>query len=196
MFDLSFDDELDIHRAPERKPVLMKPEQLDALKKEAYDAGFAAGKPAGKEEQLAQQNAVLARIDQNVNNLIRNLDTIAQEQEDQIRRMALAIAKKILPSFVAQNGLAEIETLVSDTIRQMGREPRLVVRVHEAEFDVLNEKIQAIAERRAFSGKIVVLADADIAAGDCRIEWADGGIERNTPATEKAIEQTLIPSSS
>jgi len=195
MFDLSFDDATEVHRAPERKPVVMKPEQIDALKKESYDAGYYAGTKDGKEAQVAEQSAILNRIDQNVSALIKNMDAVTQEQENQIRRLALSIAKKILPAFTSQNGLQEIEALVSDTIRQMGREPRLVVRVHEGEFDALNEKIQAIATQRAFAGKIVILADAEVASGDCRIEWADGGIERNTPVTEKSIEQTLLPSS-
>ena len=196
MFDRSFDDAAIVHRAPERKPVLMKPEQIDALKKESYDAGFAAGKAAGLDEQTAQQTDVLKSIDQNTAALIKNINTIAQEQAEQTRSLALAIAKKILPTFMSQNGLQEIEALVTETIREMAREPRMVVRVHESEFDALNEKIQAIATQRAFPGKIVILADAEIASGDCRIEWADGGVERNTPATMKSIEQTLVPSSS
>jgi flagellar assembly protein FliH len=60
---------------------------------------------------------------------------------------------------------------------------------------VLNEKIQNISTQRAFPGKIVILADAEVTSGDCRIEWADGGIERNTSATTKSIEQTLLPPS-
>jgi flagellar assembly protein FliH len=174
---------------------LMKPDQIDILKKESYDAGFAAGKTAGKEEQIAQQTFVLSRIDQNVSVLINNIAAIAQEQEGHIRNLALAIAKRILPSFTSQNGLQEIEALVNDTIREMAREPRLVVRVSGTEFDALNEKIQAIATQRAFPGKIVILSDAEVASGDCRIEWTDGGIERNTPATMNTIEQTLLPSS-
>jgi flagellar assembly protein FliH len=196
MFERSFDNADVVNRVPERKPVLMKPEQIDALKKESYDAGFAAGKTTGKEEQIAQQTAVLSKINQNTADLIKKIDVIAREQEEQTRRMALAIAKKILPAFTAQNGLQEIEVLVTETLREMAREPRLVVRVSESEFDVLNEKIQAIATQRAFPGKIVILADADVASGDCRIEWADGGIERNTSATTDSIEQTLLPSSS
>jgi len=196
MFERSFDDAAIVHRAQERKPVLMKPEQVDAMKKESYDTGFAAGKLAGKEEQVAEQTSVLNTIDQNVTSLIKNIATIAQEQEEQTRRLALTISKKILPTFMSQNGLQEIEALVTDTLREMAREPRLVVRVHESEFDVLNEKIQSIATQRAYPGKIVILADTEVVSGDCRIEWADGGVERNTPTTEKSIEQTLLPSSS
>jgi flagellar assembly protein FliH len=76
----------------------------------------------------------------------------------------------------------------------MAREPRLVVRVNEAQFDTVNERVQAIATDRAYAGKVIVLADAEVVPGDCRVEWADGGIERNTEATWRAVEQTIIPS--
>lgn len=194
MFDRSFDDATVVHRAQERKPVLMSPDQIDALKKESFDAGFEAGKPAGKDEQIDRQNKTMSQIDRNLTILVKLMNKFAQEEEAHARNLSLAIAKKILPSFTAQNGLQEIENLVNDTLREMGREPRLVVRVHEAEFDALNEKIQEIATQRAFSGQVIILADADVSSGDCRIEWADGGIERNTPATMDAIEQTILPS--
>jgi len=195
MFDQSFDDATIVHRAAERKPVLMKPEQLDQLKKEGYDVGFEAGKSAGRDEQAKHLAAVLAKVDQNVTTLIKSFVALSHEQEHQTRQLVLAITKKILPAFIARGGIQEIETLLSDTIRDMAREPRLVVRVHEGEFDAVNERVQAIVTQRAYPGKAIVLADAEVAAGDCRIEWADGGVERNTEATMNTIEQTILPSS-
>jgi flagellar assembly protein FliH len=75
----------------------------------------------------------------------------------------------------------------------MAREPRLVVRVHEDQFDAVNERVQEIATQRAYAGKVIVLADPDTVPGDCRVEWADGGIERNTAAVWSAVEQTVHP---
>ncbi|MDR3424417.1 MAG: FliH/SctL family protein [Alphaproteobacteria bacterium] len=195
MFERSFDDAAVVHRAPERKPVLMKPEQIDALKKESYDTGFGAGKTAGKDDQTALLTATLAKVEQNVSVLIEHIGALAQEQEEQIRRLSLAALKKILPTFTAQSGMMEIEALINDTIREMSREPRLVVRVHEGEFDALNERIEEIATKRAYSGKVIVLADDTVAAGDCRIEWADGGAYRDTQKTLNAIAETILPSS-
>ena len=42
-----------------------------------------------------------------------------------------------------------------------------------------------------FDGRLVVLAEPDIAPGDCRIEWADGGLKRDRAATEAAIEEAV-----
>ena len=37
----------------------------------------------------------------------------------------------------------------------------------------------------------MVLAEPDIALGDCRIEWADGGVTRDSAATEAAIDEAV-----
>jgi flagellar assembly protein FliH len=37
----------------------------------------------------------------------------------------------------------------------------------------------------------VVLAESDIRLGDCRIEWADGGINRDRGVTEAAIDEAV-----
>jgi flagellar assembly protein FliH len=193
MFDRSFDDATVVHRAQERKPVLMKPEQIDALRKEGFDAGFDAGKQADKDEQMVRLSLLMTLIEENITAVVARLDQMAREQEVNARHLVLAIAKKLLPTFTAQNGMQEIEALLAETLREMVREPRLVVRVHEGQFDIINERIQAIAVQRAYPGKVIVLADDDVAAGDCRVEWADGGVERNTQATWRAVEQTIIP---
>ena len=62
MFDRSFDNALVVHRAAEPKPVVLSQEQVDALKKEAFDSGFAEGKIAGHDAQTAQLELVLIKI--------------------------------------------------------------------------------------------------------------------------------------
>jgi len=195
MFDHSFDDATVVHRSPERKPILMKQEQIDALKKESYDAGFEAGKAAGHEAQAAQLASILSIIGNNIVASTQNLEALNAEQNAQTRQLVLAIAKKILPEFAARNGVSEIEALLTSTIREMAREPRLVVRVAETQFETIDERIQSITAQLAYAGKVIVLADDTVAAGDCRIEWADGGVERNAQSTLDTIEKTILPSS-
>ena len=36
-----------------------------------------------------------------------------------------------------------------------------------------------------------MLAEPDIAVGDCRVEWADGGINRDSAAAEAAINAAV-----
>ena len=194
MFDRSFDGATNVHRssAP-RAPVTLRPEQLDALKKEAYDQGFAAGKVAGVEEHAHLIKTTLGQVDQKISHLMENFQAAHKKQDEHLRQAILSIARKLLPEMAAQNGLQEIQAMLSDAIAEMVHEPRLVVRVHESQFDAINEKINDIAAQKAYAGKVVVLADPETAVGDCRIEWADGGMERNVEETWRQIEQTVAP---
>jgi flagellar assembly protein FliH len=44
-----------------------------------------------------------------------------------------------------------------------------------------------MAHERGMSGRIILLGQSDIAEGDCVIEWADGGVARDSKEIEKEI---------
>ena len=67
----------------------------------------------------------------------------------------------------------------------------MVVRLNDALYADARERLEEIARMRGFEGRLVVLAEPDIAPGDCRIEWADGGIVRDRAATEAAIAEAV-----
>lgn len=193
MFDRSFDGGGGHVHAPERKPVTLKPEQVDAMKKEAYEEGLAAGQKAAIDAQADQMAQIVARLDQRMQHLMENSEAAHKKQESAVGNVVLAIARKLLPDFVAKNGLQEIQALLGAIITEMVHEPRLVVRTNKSQFDVVNTRVTELSTQKAYAGKIVVLADPEIAVGDCRIEWADGGVERDMQATWKNVEQTLAP---
>ena len=87
MFDKSFDNAVDVRTAtPERKPVTLKPEQVDALKKEAFDAGFAAGQKTLGDEQTQQLKATIAQLDNRMAQSDRKLQEVHKAQEEQLRQ--------------------------------------------------------------------------------------------------------------
>ena len=47
------------------------------------------------------------------------------------------------------------------------------------------------ARTRGFEGRLVVLAEPDIGFGDCRVEWADGGVTRDRDKTEATIAEIV-----
>lgn len=197
MFDKSFDGVLGAQRSstavPERKPVTLKPEQFDALKKQEWEAGFAAGQATTADEEAQKLAAIIAQMDVRIGKLLDSVLDLQKTQEAQTQKAVLAIARKILPEFIARSGTQEIEPLLASAISDMIREPRLVVRIHESQFDAINARIHEITVQKAYAGKVVVLADAATAPGDCLIEWADGGIERNVEATWNDIEKVVAP---
>ena len=69
-----------------------------------------------------------------------------------------------------------ITGLVSDCFSHLVSTPHLVVRINEALYEAAREQIERLAKRSGFEGRLVILAEPEIATGDCRIEWADGGL--------------------
>jgi flagellar assembly protein FliH len=194
MFERSFENDAG-HRAPlrERRPVTLTPEQFDALKKEAYDGGFAAAQKASVESQAQHLNIAVDRIGNHIGLLLQQTEAERQHKEIRVREAVLSIARKVLPDYNQRHGMQEIEAVVAGIIGEMANEPRLVVRVNETQFDQLNESLKAVTEKQGYAGKVVLLADAEIRLDDCRIEWADGGIERNLEALWKNVGRAIAP---
>ena len=53
------------------------------------------------------------------------------------------------------------------------------------------ERIEQLAKRSGFEGRLVILAEPEIATGDCRIEWADGGVVLERAAIETKINELV-----
>ncbi|MGL1488976.1 hypothetical protein ACSTJG_24320, partial [Vibrio parahaemolyticus] len=48
-----------------------------------------------------------------------------------------------------------------------------------------------MAAHSGFQGRLVILAEPTIATGDCRIEWADGGVVLERAAIEGKINELV-----
>ena len=69
--------------------------------------------------------------------------------------------------------------------------PHLVVRVNDALYDTARVEIEKLSKQSGFQGRLVILAEPDIAGGDCKIEWADGGVVLERAATEAKINELV-----
>ncbi len=117
----------------------------------------------------------------------RALAAIETRLECEAVEVAVAVARKLAPALIAREPFAEISALASDCFRQLVTAPHIAVRVNDALYAVAKEKLDDIVRARSFEGRLVVLAEPDVALGDCRIEWADGGINRDSAAADAAV---------
>lgn len=193
MFERSFDSASAAQPARDRRPVTLSPEQLEAVKQEAYKSGFVTGRTQTSDDQIKHVAMTIDRIDAAIGHLIASAEAAKPLQEARLREAVLAVARKILPDFSQRNGMQEIEAVVAGVIGEMSSEPRLVVRVNEGQFESINERIKALTEKQGYAGKVVLLADAEVKADDCRVEWADGGVERNLESLWGNLGKTLAP---
>lgn len=156
-----------------------------------YRKGFAAAEAKAKAEADRQMPAALAAVAGALEALRRHAAALEARLETEAVEVAVAVARKLAPALIAREPLAEISALVADAFRHLVSAPHVVVRLEDALFAAAQPLIAELARARGFEGRLIVLADPEIAPGDCRIEWADGGTTRNRAATEAAIAELV-----
>ena len=156
-----------------------------------YRAGFAAGEAKAAADDERRAAMALERVAAGIEALFNEIRGIEGRLEAEAVEVAVAVARKLTPELIAREPLAEIAALASECFRELIAAPHVVVRVSEALHAVTRERLEATARLRGFEGRLVVLAEPDLAPGDCRIEWADGGMVRNRAATELAIGEVV-----
>ena len=87
--------------------------------------------------------------------------------------------------------MAEIAALATESFHHLVATPHVAVRVGPAIFEIAKTKFDEIAQGRGFEGRLAVISDERLAAGDCRIEWTDGGVIRDQAATSSAIDEMV-----
>ena len=111
--------------------------------------------------------------------------------ESEAVEVALAVARKLCAELIAAQPLVEMTALVSDCFRQLVATPHIVIRINDATYDEAHERIERLARQNGYEGRLVIMAEPDIAHGDCRIEWADGGVVLERAAIEARISELV-----
>lgn len=161
----------------------------------ARQAAHADGKAAGIAEA---ERCHAARLASAVDALLPPLAEIAAASiaEAEVRRResleaALAVVRKLFPHLAQTHGLQELHAVIGQCLERLRDEPRVVIRCADADLDTLREQAERGALQSGFEGKLVFLADERLAPGDLRVEWADGGAERDQKALWKEIDTVI-----
>ena len=135
--------------------------------------------------------AALERIAAGLGEAARALQAVETRLECEAVEVAVAVAAKLAPALIAREPMGEIAALARDCFRELTASPHIAVRVNDGLYAVAREKLGAVAGAEGFEGRLVVLGEPGIAVGDCRIEWADGGVNRDSAAADAAIGEAV-----
>jgi len=191
LFDVDFSD------GPGKKPAeptitaSAHQEALAQAEAVGYGRGVAAGEAQLRTEAERKMAAAFERIAAALEQLSRSLKSVEDRFEAESVEVAVAVARKLAPQLVAQEPLAEITALATSCFGELLKAPHVVVRVNEQLYASARENLEDIARTRGFEGRLVVLGEPDIELGDCRIEWADGGLKRDRAITEASIVEAV-----
>jgi flagellar assembly protein FliH len=157
----------------------------------AYRDGFDAAKREAKAESDRRAALALEEIGIAIQAIASRFSGIEARMETEAVDVAVAVARKLCSELIAGEPLSEITALVSDCFSHLVSTPHLVVRINEQLYEAARERIERLAKRSGFEGRLVILAEPEIDTGDCKIEWADGGVVLERAAIEAKINELV-----
>jgi flagellar assembly protein FliH len=189
MFDIDFSAP---DKARERAATAVEiAQKIAAAEARAYRDGFDAAQREAKAESDRRAALALEEIGIAIRGIATRFSGIETRMETEAVDVAVAVARKLCSQLIANEPLGEITGLVSDCFSQLVSTPHLVVRINDSLYDGARERIERLAKHSGFEGRLVILAEPEIATGDCKIEWADGGVVLERAAIESKINELV-----
>src|SRR5262249_15628871 len=117
-------------------------------------------------------------------------DTITQMQQD-MPRVALAIAKKVAGAALNDNAGAVVEDIALRCVETMMADPKLTIPFHTSLVSRLERRVQQLADHLKPPTDIHVIGDEAIPVTDCRVSWKHGALARHTGELWQEIDKVV-----
>jgi flagellar assembly protein FliH len=188
LFDVDFS-------APDKRERAATPseiaQKIASAEARAYRDGYDAALREAKVESDRRAALALEEIGIAIQGIAARFSGVEARMETEAVDVAVAVARKLCSALIAHEPLGEVTALVSDCFSQLVSTPHLVVRINDSLYEAAHGRIERLAKQSGFEGRLVILAEPEIETGDCRIEWADGGVVLERAAIEAKIDELV-----
>lgn len=176
---------------PPPPPPTFSEEELTLAREQAFEQGRQTGLQEAAQTLEQMVGMAMASAAHYLQSLSAAQTAEAETMAREAAAVAVTIVRKLHPEFARRHGVEEIESAVLDCLSHLDRLPKVTVKVAPALVEAVKEKAKGLAQQVSFDGKLVVAGDASLAPGDCRVEWGDGGAERDQSAVWAQIDQAV-----
>jgi flagellar assembly protein FliH len=193
MFDLTFDNELEVPLEPEQteeiatveeEPEIIIPtfseEEVEIARQQGFDAGKEQGLAATSEALTKQINETLLKTDEKLLAAFQTQDSVNQDLSRAAHSLAVGICKKMMPAMAKQHSFDEVGRVIEEVFAKAIEEPKITLSVHSDIAKAIEVRVSELAKEKGYEGRVLVQADEELEASDCRVDWVNGGSERNT----------------
>jgi len=187
LFENSFDDD----EEPEEVVPTFSEEEVSAARQE----GFAAGKEEGIREAAEATErdilAVMGKVGEKFDGLFKVQEAANASILESALSFAVGIAHKVFPALNERNALGEVERMAVKILEHLLEEPFVTLYVNSGLLAPFEERMEGLKTQAGFKGEVKVRAAEDVAPGDCRIEWSDGGAKRDSAELWREIDKIV-----
>jgi flagellar assembly protein FliH len=166
-------------------------EAVAAARKAALAEGITQGRAEAAAETERKIAAGLNAIGNHLGAIDKQIRGLADGLTENTVELSLAIARQLFPALLRQGGAGEIEALLKHCLEALRTEPWFTIRVPAEQAEELDARVQAVGASRGYEGRLTVVGDESLKLGDCRIEWAQGGMIRDREQIWSAIEAAI-----
>lgn len=189
LFDVDFSaPDRSRERAATPAEIAARVAQAEAL---AYRNGFDAGQRESHVESERRIAASFQQISDSIAAIAAQFAEIESRLQTEAVDVAVATARKLSGALIEAEPLTEITELVSDCFKHLVSTPHLVIRINDELYEQARDTFERMAKQSGFAGRLIVLAEPELAVGDCKIEWADGGVVREAAAIDAKITELV-----
>lgn len=153
--------------------------------------GFHAGQEQAHREAQAQLVGLTGQLARSAERLFAQEAARMAAVEERAAHVAIVAAKALAGAALAEKPLASLAGAIRECLSHARTAPHLVLRVHESVVEAAEELVRKLAAEHGFAGKLIVLGQPDIAPGDGRIEWAEGGFVLDSQQLAALVEQAV-----
>ena len=189
LFDLDFSEPDKSRERPATQAEIAQ--KIASAEARAYRDGYDAGQREAKAESDRRVALALEEIGTGIKAIEARFCGVETRMETEAVDVAVAVARKLCSELLMREPLGEITGLVSNCFSHLVSTPHLVVRVNDSLYEIARDHVERLAKQSGFDGRIVILAEPEIESGDCRIEWADGGVVLERAAIEAKINELV-----
>lgn len=190
-----FTFDLDLGRSSTEPQPTVSQTQLSEAIADARQEGYAQGYVDGENSaNVIAARALATAADSIAARGVEMAAAVDDARAETLREavsLAASVGSKLASNLIARYPLGEIEALIAECLATIDNAPHLVIRCEPGLADAVKEIATARMATSSFAGRLVVMGDPEIAIGDCRLEWVDGGLVRDLSAISNQIDKRI-----
>lgn len=175
-------------KEPEKEPapeiiediITYTEEEVAEKENKARSEGYEAGYKQAKSEQEAERNKLLSEINNHLMMLSADMDSRDKAENNQIISLSKEIIHKLIPVIEKTQAEKLVKSFLEKNFSQFKNESKLAFYFHPETIPYVQEEIARLANIHDYEGKISLHKDEKMQVSDCRVEWENGGVERNS----------------
>lgn len=166
-------------------------QKLEAVRLEAYAKGFDEGRRQQENAESARLTACLEQLALQFGAALGGFKALEEQARLEAVQFSILFARKLSARLIDAIPVQAVEMTARAIFNDLRGAPHVAVRVAPDLVDLCKARLLQLMREDGLETRLFVFPDPALLLGDCRIEWADGGIVNDRARLEAQIDRSL-----